>query len=83
MSAGRAKTWRKRKRGIYTQPIYEKDFPVLLQAMAEDGLSAVFETAGVAWFLGEYRIAPKVVREVWGLTPHQYRRLVDYVLVNE
>ena len=77
------KQWRKRQRGVYTQPILAKDFPVLFKAMAEDGLTVFFESAGIAGFLGEYRIAPKVVREVWGLTPHQYRRLVDYILVNE
>tara|TARA_R100000008_G_scaffold980_2_gene825 strand:+ start:8674 stop:8910 length:237 start_codon:yes stop_codon:yes gene_type:complete len=76
------KKWRKRSRGIYTQPIYEKDLPVLFQAMIDDGLGVVLESSGVAWFLGEYRIAPKVIRDVWGLTPHQYRRLVDYVVVN-
>lgn len=77
------KQWRtKSKNMLNTRPIYEAEFPALAKAMAEDGLTfrIVSKGNGYQWLVADYEIPAKSVREVWGLTPHQMRRLIDWLL---
>ena len=68
---------------LNTRPIYTKDWPRLIQKMKDDGLVAVILSDGVKWYHGAYEIKPPAIRFVWELTTSQYRRLVDYILVND
>ncbi len=79
-----SKSWRSGpKRYLNARPIYEKDWPKLIESMWNDGLIAVITTEGVIWYHGGYIIKPTSVREVWGLSRTQMRRLNDWVYVHD
>ena len=75
--------WRNDARTLHTRPIYASDFPRLLDAMAEDDLLPFITSDGLKWYLGRYEIAPIVIKRVWGLTDHQWRRVCDFVLFQD
>tara|TARA_R110001632_G_scaffold7580_1_gene30231 strand:+ start:8956 stop:9219 length:264 start_codon:yes stop_codon:yes gene_type:complete len=80
------KTWRNKSANmLFTRPIYEREFPALAQAMGDDGLSILLVNKGngYEWYVADYQVPTKSVREVWGLSPHQMRRFVDWVLTND
>lgn len=80
-STGRERArWRRTERSLFTRPIQRHEFPKLLKAMEGDDLLPLLTDGGLKWYHGRYIIAPKVVREAWGITINQYRRLVDYIL---
>ena len=68
---------------LNTRPIYEKEWPKLISAMQEDGLIATLTSEGILWQVGRYVLKHKQVREAWGLSVNQMRRLQDYILVND
>ena len=77
------KSWRtKSKNMLNTRPIYEHEFPKLAKAMVEDGLTfrIVSKGNGYQWLVADYEISAKSVSQVWGLTPHQMRRFIDWLL---
>ena len=74
---GREK-WRKRTKHITTKPIPSTEFPTLASLMVEDGLNFILNDEGYEWYHGEYRVATTVIREVWGLTAHQWRRFMRW-----
>ena len=77
------KNWRAKSRNILnTRPIYEAEFPALAKAMVEDGLTfrIVSKGNGYQWLVADYEIPAKSVRQVWGLTAHQMRRFIDWLL---
>ena len=73
--------WRKRNRSLQTKPIFTTEFPKLLRAMADDGLTVMLLEEGYQWHCGNYPITAKAVREVWSLSDRQYRRLMRYVYI--
>jgi|TARA_R110000824_G_scaffold8365_3_gene37880 hypothetical protein len=70
--------WRKRHKYLATKPILSTEFPTLASLMIEDGLNFVLSDDGYEWYHGEYRVATTVIREVWGLTDHQWRRFMRW-----
>ena len=79
------KKWRSKSANmLFTRPIYESEFPALAEAMAEDGISIVLadNANGYQWLVADYQVPAKSIREVWGLTPHQMRRLIHWALTN-
>tara|TARA_R110002050_G_scaffold293339_1_gene449783 strand:+ start:337 stop:621 length:285 start_codon:yes stop_codon:yes gene_type:complete len=83
MSSDDPKNWRGSRRMLNTRPIYEKDWPILIEKMYDDSLICLITNDGLKWMHGRYEIKASNVREVWGITDSQYRRLYDYILVND
>ena len=80
------RSWRsKSHRTLFTRPIYSDEFPTLARAMSEDGLSIrlVNKGNGYEWLVADYKLPTKSVAEVWGLTPHQMRRFISWLLDND
>ena len=78
------KEWRSGpRRYLNARPIYEKDWPKLIEAMFEDGLVGIISPGGVLWYHGGYIVQKSSVREVWGLSKTQMPRLNDYIYVND
>jgi hypothetical protein len=80
------KSWRSKSATmLFTRPIYEREFPALARAMADDGLSIrlVNKGNGYELYVADYQVPAKSVREVWGLSPHQMRRFIDWALTND
>ena len=75
---GREK-WRKRNKHLATKPIPKEVFPTLANLMIEDNIRFVLHEEGYQWYHGEYKITTTAIREVWGLTEHQWRRFQRYV----
>ena len=76
------KTWRSgSQRVLGNRPIKESEWPRLVAAMIDDGLHCALTAEGLHWTCGSYTIQTKVVREVWGLSKHQYDRLRNYIYV--
>jgi len=78
--------WRsKSHKTLFTRPIYTDEFPMLARAMSEDGLSIrlVNKGNGYEWLVADYKLPTKSVAEVWGLTPHQMRRFIGWLLDND
>ncbi len=76
----------KRKRLLWTAPIYTKDFAKLASDMADDGLSFDLDRSkpnGYRWLVADYELPTKSVREKWDLTPHQMRRFIAWLLENK
>ena len=71
------------KRTLNTRPIYEKEFSILVSAMVEEGLVATITQEGIKWSIMGYNLTTSAICKVWGLSPNQYRRLSDYILVND
>ena len=79
-----AKQWRsKSTKGLFARPIYRHEWPKLIEAMKEDGLDCFFDDNGLVWMHGDYRVAFSVIRDVWGLTERQGKRMRDYILEND
>tara|TARA_R100000152_G_C6781189_1_gene215175 strand:- start:1397 stop:1729 length:333 start_codon:yes stop_codon:yes gene_type:complete len=74
---GREK-WRKRNKHIATKPIPTELFPTLANLMIEDGIRFVLDDEGYQWFHEEYKVTTTAIREVWGLTEHQWRRFMRW-----
>ena len=74
--------WRKRHRSLQTKPICTEHFPDLLRAMYADGLRCTLTDEGYQWFAGNYRVSNISVREVWGLSETQWKRLMRYVFIH-
>lgn len=80
------KKWRnKPQRTLWANAIYKREFPHLAMQMANDGLtfSLVNNANGYEWRVADYQVPTKSVREVWGMTPHQMRRFIGWLLENE
>ena len=75
--SGRSK-WRKRNKHITTKPIPKEIFPTLANLMIEDDIMLVLDDEGYQWFHGEYKVTTTAIREVWGLTEHQWRRFMRW-----
>ncbi len=76
----------RRKRMLWTAPIYTKDFPQLAKAMADDGLSFVLDRSkanGYRWYVADYEVPTTSVSHRWDMTPHQMRRFVAWLFENE
>ena len=74
--------WRKKRKTLWAMPIYRSEFPKLLRCLSQDGLQFRYENniQGYQWYLGKYPVAPKAIKDVWGLTDNQYRRFVSFIL---
>ena len=78
------RSWRKgSQRTLNTRPIYEKEFSKLVAAMVNEGLIGTITQEGLRWSILDYNLTASSVCKVWGLSPNQYRRLSDYILVND
>ena len=80
MSRGEKVKWRRSEKTLFTKPIYREEFPKLIKRMKDDDLIPFLEEDGLKWYHGRYEIAPKILKNVWGLSQGQYNRLVDYIL---
>ena len=79
-----SKKWRSGpQRYLGARPIYEKDWPKLIEAMFQDGLVAITSRGGILWYHGGYIVQKNSVRAVWGLSKTQMTRLNDYIYVND
>ena len=69
---------------LFARPISSGEFPKLVEAMKEDGLSCIFTNNhhGYQWYLGDYRLQAKSLKEVWGLADSQYTRLMNWIYSN-
>lgn len=72
------------KQSLWARPIRESEFPSLVKQMVDDGLVCVLvETSkGYQWYIQDYPLPPSSIKQVWGLTDNQFRRLMDWVFVN-
>ena len=41
-------------------------------------VSEILNDEGYQWFHGEYKVTTTAIREVWGLTEHQWRRFMRW-----
>ena len=73
--------WRKGNIGFWSQPIYEKEWPLLINKMIKHGLYISINNK-VDFYYGDYKIQPKEIQRVWKLSSHQYRKLCDRILVS-
>ena len=71
------------QRVLGNRPIKESEWPRLIAAMVEDGLHCALTAEGLHWTHGAYTVQAKIVREVWGLSKHQYDRLRNYIYVSD
>lgn len=79
-----SKTWRAGPdRVLMPRPIKEREWPRLVKAMSEDNLACFITPGGLVWMVGAYTIHASVVRDVWGLSEHQMRRLRDYIYAHD
>ena len=84
MGSKKPKQWRaKSQRLLNTRPIYEREFPKLAKAMVDDGVTLYLTDNGngYEWYVADYQVPAKSVREVWGLTPFQMRRFTEWALI--
>ena len=70
--------WRKRTKQLTAKPILSTEFPKLATLMQEDGLQFVLSDEGYEWYHGEYKVTTTAIREVWGLSDHQWRRFMPW-----
>ena len=78
------KSWRSgSQRVLGNRPIKESEFPRLVRAMRENDLHCAITADGLHWTHGAYTVQAKIVREVWGLSAHQYNRLRNYIYVED
>ena len=81
---GKTKTWRVGpKRSLFARSIPAKEMSLLIEAMKEDGLTSYIMSDGIHWSFWGYSLTAKSVMEAWGLSKAQYRRVREYVLVND
>jgi len=78
------KKWRtKPRRMLINRTLSKKDIPNLIAAMAEDGITAIITSNGIAWYHAEYKVGKMIVGEVWGLSTSQMDRVNDYIYGND
>lgn len=80
MERGERKQWRIHFNQLIARPIPTSAYPSLCEQMYDDGLICILDIEGYIWYSGRYEVAPKVVREMWGITKSQYRRFIAWVL---
>tara|TARA_R110000744_G_scaffold86801_2_gene169719 strand:+ start:52 stop:264 length:213 start_codon:yes stop_codon:yes gene_type:complete len=68
---------------MVNRAIYEKDLPILIQAMKEDNLTANITHKGIEWYHADYRVTKTAIREVWEITSGQMERVHDYIYRND
>ena len=74
------KAWRSQSnRYLFKRPIYKDEWPKLIEAMIADSLVGIITSSGIDWYNNGYSLTAKSVRDAWGLSETQYRRLCDYV----
>tara|TARA_R110000822_G_scaffold12196_15_gene44292 strand:- start:629 stop:919 length:291 start_codon:yes stop_codon:yes gene_type:complete len=83
MNEGEPIKWRVHFNQLISRPIPETEFPTIAQRMLDDGLVAVINGEGLRWFSGRYRVTATVVRDMWGLSEHQYKRFYRWVYMND
>ena len=59
------------------------EFPEIAERMFNDGLIALLTSKGLRWFSGRYRVSAKVVRDMWGLSEHQFKRFKRWVYMTD
>lgn len=79
MNEGEPIKWRAHFNQLIARPIPESEFPEIVKRMFDDGLIAVLTLDGLRWFSGRYRVSAKVVRDMWGLSEHQFKRFNRWV----
>ena len=77
--AGERVKWRAHFNQLISRPIPETEFPEIAKRMFDDGLIALLTNDGLRWFSGRYRVSAKVVRDMWGLSEHQFKRFNRWV----
>lgn len=78
------RAWRSgSQRVLGNRPIKQSEWPRLINAMKEDGLHCALTAEGLHWTHGAYTVQAKIIREVWGLSKHQYDRLRNYIYVSD
>jgi hypothetical protein len=83
MSAGEPIQWRAHFNQMISRPIPESEFPRIVERMFNDGLIAILTKDGLRWFSGRYRVSATVVREMWHLSEHQFKRFSRWVYMND
>jgi len=84
MSAGEPVQWRAHFNQLIARPIPETEFPGMARRMFDDGLIATIDTVeGLRWFSGRYQVQGVVVRRMWGLSEHQFKRFHRWVYMND
>jgi len=79
-----SKKWRnKPTRMMINRTLEKKEIPNLIEAMAEDGVSAYITSHGIVWYHAEYKVAKNVIGDVWGLSPTQMDRVNNYIYGND
>ena len=71
--------WRAHFNQLIARPIPRSAFPELVKRMIEDGLICLLEIEGYQWYCGRYRVSAKAVRDIWGLSKSQWKRLMGYI----
>jgi hypothetical protein len=72
--------WRsKPTKYISTRPIFKEEYPKLIEAMIEDGLTGMITAVGVVWYHGDYQVSSRVVCGVWNITESQMKKLKNYI----
>jgi hypothetical protein len=80
------KKWRSGSHySLWARPIREYEYPRLIEHMVEGGLTCVLTetTLGYQWYIQEYPLQGKAIRVVWGLSEHQYQRLMRWIFAND
>lgn len=72
--------WRVHFNQLIARPIPLSSFPSLIEKMRDDGLICLLHITGYQWYSGRYPITPKNVREIWGLSIHQWKRFMAWVI---
>jgi len=74
---------RKMKRRLIARYIKTGEFPKYKRWMIEDGLTLELTEEGYEWRVGNYITTSKSVGEVWGMSPDQIRRFIDWFVIEE
>jgi hypothetical protein len=75
--------WRSGGRSsLWARPIYEKDWPVLIEKMKDHGLFINIDDR-IRFFYGEYEITAKEIARAWGLSSSQMKKLKDRIIRGE
>ena len=80
------KKWRSGSHySLWRRPIYIEEYPKLIAAMIEDGLTCVLTESvlGYQWYIHEYAVSGKSVKDVWDLSRHQYDKLMSWIYAND
>lgn len=83
VNEGEPVKWRAHFNQLIARPIPESEFPEIAQRMFDDGLVGMLTTDGLRWFSGRYRVSATVVREMWNLSEHQFKRFSRWVYMND